>query len=690
TYPFLQPITGSSDDFVSNLQCYSESTIKQQGSYSLKTIAQQTDSLSDNLTRTVSPTIDLSGYNPIKFDVRANRTGSNFKISIHDSGGTTTEHTVNITSANTWQTETWDISGVSDANKDAIDQIKITILNADADNTFYIDNMYANDTIVPTINFTSPTPANGTTINTNYTTINVTVNENVSSCILSWDPPLTAGSTFENITVNFTLGDIIYNGTKYLAYGWKGTASEGCSGSGAEKAIYRAEGTNATSFSSDTYIHKYTDNPCASYKRAHNPSIVKVGSDYYMYHEDYYKWVSGQWSGFISRLDSPDGYSWSNDLSVLEPHNKGSCDGDWDACHTEFPQVIYENGVYHLWYSTSYRYPCVEGGYFYSLAYANSTDGTTFSYRTRIVDENGNYINQSHAEYCQFQDSSIFKKDDIYYFIYSKDGDLYYRTSSDRITWEHNGMFLDNQTVADVKGGSGALYPRTVFNDTDNTLYLYFYFSGNNYKTTLSTKETTDYTMTVNNNDANTWANYTVTNLTEGTNYTYWVTCNDTSGNENQTGNRTLYVDLTAPTVTLNIPTNSNNSVDINSNVTFNCSAADNIALANITLWHNANETLTAIETKTLTGTSDSALFNKDLFDNNTIKDTTITWNCEACDSSNNCANASANYTFSGWDLGNYTNTTFNTSVNYIGLSANGSGQYPNTTGYYTSKIFNA
>jgi len=127
--------------YASNLQCYSESTIKEQGSYSLKAIAKQTDSLNDTLTRTVSPTIDLSGKNTIKLKVRASRTGSNFKIGIHDSGGTTTEHTVNIASADTWQEDSWDISGVADANKDAIDQIKITILNADVDNTIYLDNI---------------------------------------------------------------------------------------------------------------------------------------------------------------------------------------------------------------------------------------------------------------------------------------------------------------------------------------------------------------------------------------------------------------------------------------------------------------------------------------------------------------------------------------------------------------------
>ena len=43
--------------------------------------------------------------------------------------------------ANTWEAKEWDISGVSDANKDAIDRIEFKIIEASADNTFYLDNM---------------------------------------------------------------------------------------------------------------------------------------------------------------------------------------------------------------------------------------------------------------------------------------------------------------------------------------------------------------------------------------------------------------------------------------------------------------------------------------------------------------------------------------------------------------------
>lgn len=133
----VQSIIGDS------LQCFSEDTIIQQGTYSLRGIAVITDSLNDTLTRTVDPTIDLSELGSIYLYLRASRTGSNIKIGFRDSGTTTTEVTPNIISANAWQAVALDISGVTDANKDVIDRIIVTIVNADADNTFYIDNIYA-------------------------------------------------------------------------------------------------------------------------------------------------------------------------------------------------------------------------------------------------------------------------------------------------------------------------------------------------------------------------------------------------------------------------------------------------------------------------------------------------------------------------------------------------------------------
>jgi hypothetical protein len=61
---------------------FSESTVKTQGSYSLKGVAVATGSLNKTLTRSLSTPIDLSGINSVKFDIRSTRTGSNVKLGL--------------------------------------------------------------------------------------------------------------------------------------------------------------------------------------------------------------------------------------------------------------------------------------------------------------------------------------------------------------------------------------------------------------------------------------------------------------------------------------------------------------------------------------------------------------------------------------------------------------------------------
>jgi len=123
---------------VISLQSYS-STTHTQGSYSLKGIAVITDSLNETFTKTFAVNHNLAGVKNLWFDARASRTGSNIKLGLHDTGGTTTEITPNIITADTFQKVNWDFSAVSDANKDAIDTLTTTIVNADAANTFYYD-----------------------------------------------------------------------------------------------------------------------------------------------------------------------------------------------------------------------------------------------------------------------------------------------------------------------------------------------------------------------------------------------------------------------------------------------------------------------------------------------------------------------------------------------------------------------
>jgi len=61
-------------------------------------------------------------------------------------GGGSAEQTYDITinSANTWEQKTWDISGIANASKDAIRYLALKCTNADASDTFYLDDVSFN------------------------------------------------------------------------------------------------------------------------------------------------------------------------------------------------------------------------------------------------------------------------------------------------------------------------------------------------------------------------------------------------------------------------------------------------------------------------------------------------------------------------------------------------------------------
>jgi hypothetical protein len=126
----------------------SENSIKTRGSYALKYEA-GINYVGYNFSRSFSTPLNLSGCSKIYIDLRTSRTGANIKFGIHDSGGTITQYTTpTIITADTWQTIEWDISGVTTTNKDVIDQFIITIVNADAANTIYIDNIRTDEPVI--------------------------------------------------------------------------------------------------------------------------------------------------------------------------------------------------------------------------------------------------------------------------------------------------------------------------------------------------------------------------------------------------------------------------------------------------------------------------------------------------------------------------------------------------------------
>lgn len=138
----ILPITRlySPEQTSGNIIVTAETSVVYSGISSLKGFAPQTTALNKTLVRSI-PSFDLTYCHKITGRIRSNRTGSNIKLGFYDAGGVTNEITPNILNADTWQLFEYDIHRISAANKDAITQMILTIVNADADNTFYLDNI---------------------------------------------------------------------------------------------------------------------------------------------------------------------------------------------------------------------------------------------------------------------------------------------------------------------------------------------------------------------------------------------------------------------------------------------------------------------------------------------------------------------------------------------------------------------
>jgi len=135
---FIPPLSAYSTT-MSGITISTDTVYVTEGTNSMKLVI-DTTTLNEYIIKTPTTYHNLSEVRNVQIDIRASRTGSNLKLGIHDTGGTTTEITPDILNANQFQTVYWDISQVLDENKDDIDNLIITIINIDNSNTVYLDN----------------------------------------------------------------------------------------------------------------------------------------------------------------------------------------------------------------------------------------------------------------------------------------------------------------------------------------------------------------------------------------------------------------------------------------------------------------------------------------------------------------------------------------------------------------------
>jgi hypothetical protein len=105
-------------------------------------------------------------------------------------------------------------------------------------------------------------------------------------------------------------------------------------------------------------------------------TVVKVGEGYHLYYEGWARAADGGLGVIqIGHATSRDGKHWTKDpANPVLPTGKPN---DWDRSGTWDPSVIYEQGVFKLWYGGSTDTRCEWG-------YATSTDGVHFEKHGRL------------------------------------------------------------------------------------------------------------------------------------------------------------------------------------------------------------------------------------------------------------------------------------------------------------------
>lgn len=255
-----------------------------------------------------------------------------------------------------------------------------------------------------------------------------------------------------------------YNGDNFWpgANGWQNDASIGY-----------AESVDGVNWTKRQRVH-VNGNSITDYLFTNDPWIIKEDGIYRMWHSDYYIWVGGDWSFYISHMTSTDGINWANEQTVLT--GSGNFSNYDDYCTSE-PSVIREpNGAYSMWYIANQR-PRVGVCGPSNIVRATSTDGTAWTGKQLTLTRIPGTPEENVVE------PNVIRGTDGTYTMYYVNGcptqlglsDAIYRAiSTDGINWTDRKQILSKtQLNSDILGLGSPHY----FKDTDGTEYLYFSFT---------------------------------------------------------------------------------------------------------------------------------------------------------------------------------------------------------------------
>ena len=163
---------------------------------------------------------------------------------------------------------------------------------------------------------------------------------------------------------------------------------------------------------------------------------VSIGNIYTIDNKDYILFMGwqirddGHWRGDIGRLLLE-----NNDTLTLEPKNAFMVCDDEDKVSLSYPWVIYDEGIYKMWYGSTNSWSSQNGEMIHIIKYATSKDGENW-------EKHGLAIPFEIGVAQAFSRPTVFKDDDGYHMWFSYrsgDGTKYrigYAYSSDGLDWD--------------------------------------------------------------------------------------------------------------------------------------------------------------------------------------------------------------------------------------------------------------
>lgn len=101
----------------------------------------QSDLFSLNNTISKSGLYNLVNSPVLRFWIRSNLSGQNLRLQFGESTNSEQTYDITVNSANTWEQKTWNISSISNSNKDAVTKFAFLVTNANKNQTFYFDDI---------------------------------------------------------------------------------------------------------------------------------------------------------------------------------------------------------------------------------------------------------------------------------------------------------------------------------------------------------------------------------------------------------------------------------------------------------------------------------------------------------------------------------------------------------------------